>query len=217
MASQPDLSKMSVAELKQLAETLEIANAAKLKKNELMEAITSSIELAKQNTQAPPAEESDKSNADKNKRQRFKKPVSEEIVTPAKEAAPPQNKDRNFPKQKPLEDVRITENDLDSFFPPVPDEEQPIIEEVVDKTAQEPVKEIVAKTEAPRNQHPQSSPPWYLQGCQARCNLLRHCNPSQCAQDHAHKMPSYTAPTKHQPPLTLHYWQPPSLTQLRAP
>lgn len=154
MASQPDLSKMSVGELKQLAETLEVANAAKLKKNELIAAITSTIDLAKESANAPNAESTETSNADKNKRQRFKKPLNEEIITPAKEAAPQKPKERSFPKRQPLEEVRITENDLDSFFPPIPDEEQPVVEEVVAKIEQEPVKETAVPTEVPRNQHP---------------------------------------------------------------
>ena len=41
MAISPDFSKMSVGDLRTIAETLDIDNAAKLKKNELIEAIQS--------------------------------------------------------------------------------------------------------------------------------------------------------------------------------
>lgn len=128
MAESPDLNKMAVTELKQLAESLNIENAGKLKKPELIDAIQNTITMAK-----PPADKpEDHSGQHKNgKRNRVKKPLPADETRPQPPAAP-QNP-RPFPKDKrqdrtprfepEKEKLAITEDDLDAFIPPVTAEE----------------------------------------------------------------------------------------------
>ena len=92
MTKSPDFAKMSVAELRTLAETLAIDGASKLKKADLIEALngmanaepTNDIQ-SETNSEAIP-ENNATLNAEESKRKR--KRVIKEVVTTAKEAAP---------------------------------------------------------------------------------------------------------------------------------
>ncbi|MCC7297248.1 MAG: Rho termination factor N-terminal domain-containing protein, partial [Bacteroidia bacterium] len=115
MALSPDLTKMAVAELKQLAETLEISNATKLKKNELIDAITASLEKAKQTAkpevkaEIPRAEQVGNANAPGNRRNRVKKPVGE-IVEPVKSVKNEVNEAPQLPlEQTPKQEKPVAE------------------------------------------------------------------------------------------------------------
>lgn len=135
---------MAVAELKQLAETLEIENAGRLKKNELIQAIGKSFESKTPVVEAIPEKEASNENTgQKNRRNRFKKPAAQE--TPAENAVAPKletgenavrtetpreprrehpSEKRNFKQRERREEkpeVSISESDLDAILPPVPE------------------------------------------------------------------------------------------------
>lgn len=118
---------MSLADLKELAKNLEIQNSAKLKKNELMDAIQ--IELDKLAVAQKP-EETSKEDGEKRKRRRFSKTdAAEEAI---EEQKPVSQEKPRFEKprfEKPVKPVRqespaITEKELDAIIPPV-SENQP--------------------------------------------------------------------------------------------
>lgn len=123
---------MSLADLKELAKNLEIQNSAKLKKNELMDAIQT--ELDKLEVAQKP-EETSKEDGEKRKRRRFSKTdAAEEAI---EEPKPVSQEKPRFEKprfEKPVKPVRqespaITEKELDAIIPPV-SEKQPEPEEV---------------------------------------------------------------------------------------
>ncbi|MBL7812561.1 MAG: transcription termination factor Rho [Bacteroidetes bacterium] len=92
MADKPDLSKMSVGDLKSMAEALEISNSGKLKKNELIEAILSAA------APAPPAEKGVTEEKPAGKmRNRVRKPAGEQ--------KPPHTDDQNVEKEDTREVV----------------------------------------------------------------------------------------------------------------
>jgi len=93
MTKSPDFAKMSVAELRTLAETLAIDGASKLKKADLINALNG-LASAETEPQAastelsaePVSEKSGETNAEESKRKR--KRVIKEVVTTAKDAVP---------------------------------------------------------------------------------------------------------------------------------
>ena len=123
---------MSLADLKELAKNLEIQNSAKLKKNELMDAIQT--ELDKLEVAQKP-EETSKEDGEKRKRRRFSKTdATEEAIEepkPVSQEKPRFEKPRFERPVKPVkqESPAITEKELDAIIPPV-SENQPEPEEV---------------------------------------------------------------------------------------
>jgi len=120
---------MSLADLKELAQNLEIENFAKLKKNELMVAINQELEKL---ASAQKPETTSVPDAEKRKRKRYSKNDNQEDTVesekPVRKAA--------IVNEKP-ESTAITEEDLNAFIPPVPEKrvKQPVAE------FSEPVKE----------------------------------------------------------------------------
>ncbi|MFM7765504.1 MAG: Rho termination factor N-terminal domain-containing protein, partial [Sphingomonadales bacterium] len=127
MADKPDLSIMSLADLKELANNLEIPNSAKLKKNELMEAIQQvldKLEGARKPQDASPDE------GEKRKRKRFSKSDAPEEA--AKEEIPVSNERPAKPikpiakQQEKLDNYAISEEDLGAFIPPIPEKQEKV-------------------------------------------------------------------------------------------
>ncbi|MEY4003456.1 MAG: hypothetical protein RIT07_1498 [Bacteroidota bacterium] len=116
---------MSLADLKELAQNLEIENFAKLKKNELMDAINQELEKLA-SSQKP--ENPSISDTEKRKRKRYSKNDSQEDAVKS-----------DKPMTKPMstignnvnsESTAITEADLDAFIPPITEKrvKQPVAE-----------------------------------------------------------------------------------------
>lgn len=148
MADRPDLSAMSLADLKTLAKTMEIANFAKLKKNELTEAIQAALDA-----KTPPANDND-TDAGREKRRRRRGPGEEQqpetlksevpqpepVVKPEErkpEERKPENRDRRQDDRKQddrRQDDRRRENRFDrqkpKFNRPENQHEKPIGEEL---------------------------------------------------------------------------------------
>ncbi|MFN4915726.1 MAG: transcription termination factor Rho [Sphingomonadales bacterium] len=132
MADKPDLSIMSLADLKELAKNLEIQNSAKLKKNELMDAIQQELDKL---AGAQKPEETSQEDGEKRRRRRFSKAdATEEVVEETETVSqdkprfekPRSDKPRFEKPNKPIrqESPAITEKELDSIIPPV-SENQP--------------------------------------------------------------------------------------------
>jgi transcription termination factor Rho len=119
MADKPDLSIMSLADLKELAKNLEIQNSAKLKKNELIDSIQQELnKLA--NAQKP--QESTRDEGEKRKRKRFSKSDTPEVTT--EQEAPAKHNKPVVKQQEILDNSAITEEDLGAFVPPLPDKQE---------------------------------------------------------------------------------------------
>ena len=118
---------MSLADLKELANNLEIPNSAKLKKNELMEAIQQVLDKfagARKPQDASPDE------GEKRKRKRFSKSDAPEEA--AKEQIPVSNERPAKPikpiakQQEKLDNYAISEEDLGAFIPPIPEKQEKV-------------------------------------------------------------------------------------------
>lgn len=135
MADRPDLSGMSLAQLKELASTMEIPGFAKLKKNELTDLIVKTLDAAKKEA----TEEKTDSTDDKEgrKRRRVTKNASDEVaprpetkvengtsgkLDAVNEDVPaPQSQKRDFNRGKDRDRrEKYQKNDLDSILPPLP-------------------------------------------------------------------------------------------------
>ena len=123
---------MSLADLKELAKNLEIQNSAKLKKNELMDAIQQELDKL---AGAQKPEETSQEDGEKRRRRRFSKAdATEEVVEETETVSqdkprfekPRSDKPRFEKPNKPIrqESPAITEKELDSIIPPV-SENQP--------------------------------------------------------------------------------------------
>lgn len=113
MAERPDLSKMAVSELKQLAETLQISDSDKLKKPQLIEAIQSAAVKPEENNFGGGSYQNEKPR----KRNRIKKGEDTESTERKNVSSIRQN-----PGQEDSSDASISESDLDAIIPPLSEE-----------------------------------------------------------------------------------------------
>lgn len=122
MADSPDLTKMAVSELKQLADTLEIENASKMKKNELVSAIQQTLNEAKaEKSEKPEKQQPQRQHQQKSgRRNRIRKDQADEVS----------DADGNVqePETESIQ-TSISEEDLNQILPPVQDAEVNGVEE----------------------------------------------------------------------------------------
>ncbi len=163
MADKPDLSKMAIPDLKELAQTLQIDNAGKLKKAELIVAINGSLDAAKAESkptkvEANPLDAPIANLENTSKKSRLRKPV-EETVQKVEKVTPSYNppiKKQDKPTVEKLENPVVESLEI------IPVVEIPVAEIPV---VEIPVAEIQAKENVevkqekrpiePRKQHPQ--------------------------------------------------------------
>lgn len=108
---------MSLADLKELAINLEIANSAKLKKNELMDAIQQELDKL---ASVQKSKDSNPDEGEKRKRKRFSKSDASEETTPQQLESSAKHVKPIAKQMETLDNAAITEEDLGAFIPPIP-------------------------------------------------------------------------------------------------